>query len=132
MSDRPPSYVSTDDPPPPLDPVPRAVPDFPSTYQVGRSPDVRFVGVGDVKSHLVLLGAFRRLRDEVEAGKGGPQAEGGVPLEPKARWAVFVQVAVYRFELLVRALEKSATELGTLTLPLDVALVLHSYLLNPL
>ncbi|KPV73509.1 uncharacterized protein RHOBADRAFT_54728 [Rhodotorula graminis WP1] len=134
-SDRPPSYRSTDDPPSPppaadSDAVPPPFTEFPSLYQVGRYRVKPWVEVDDIKAHLVLLGAFRKLRDDVEATK--PRAEWPPNLEPKALWAVFVQVAVYRFEVVVHALETSARALGAVTLPVDVALVLHAYLLNPL
>ncbi|GAA5842086.1 hypothetical protein JCM9279_002783 [Rhodotorula babjevae] len=132
-SDRPPSYRSNDGPSPPpaaADSAPPPFTDFPALYQVGRYRVDPWVTVDEVKAHLVLLGAFRQLRDDVEATK--PRPDWPSSLEPKALWAIFVQVAVYRFEVLVHALETSASELGSMTLPVDVALVLHAYLLNPL
>ena len=132
-SDRPPSYRSTDgppSPPPAADSSPPPFTDFPALYQVGRYRVDPWVNVGDLQAHLVLLAAFRKLRDDIEATK--PRPDWPSSLEPKALWAIFVQVAVYRFEVLVYALETSSTGLGSMPVPLDVALVLHAYLLNPL
>ncbi|GAA5910114.1 hypothetical protein JCM8208_000960 [Rhodotorula glutinis] len=115
-SDRPPSYRSSDSTPT-ADSAPPPFTDFPSLYQVGRYRVEPWVTVDDVKDHLVLLGAFRKLRNDVEATK--PRADWPPSLEPKALWAIFVQVAVYRFEVVVHALEISARELGSVTLPVD-------------
>ncbi|BGP42345.1 hypothetical protein JCM10450v2_006438 [Rhodotorula kratochvilovae] len=130
-SDRPPSYTSTGDPspPPPADPPPPFTA-FPKTYRVGVYNINPFVKPSNLKDHLRLLGAFRRLRETVE-GEAGAAHGIAAHLEPKARWAVFVQVAVYRFELLARACEGPAA-VEPFLLPLDVALVLHAYLLNPM
>ncbi|KAG8914135.1 hypothetical protein FRC01_004202, partial [Tulasnella sp. 417] len=49
----------------------------------------------DLQAHLVLLGAFHRLREEVKTVKGTAT---DIPMQPDERYAVFLQRAVYRFE----------------------------------
>ncbi|GAA6053304.1 hypothetical protein JCM3770_006675 [Rhodotorula araucariae] len=128
-SDRPPSYTTTGDPspPPPVEPPPPFTA-FPKTYRIGVYNVEPLVDMGNLKQHLSLLGAFFKLRERVE---GMDQSGCAAHLEPKARWAVFVQVAVYRFELIVAAYEGTAAVEPPL-LPLDVALILHAYMLNPM
>jgi hypothetical protein len=99
--------------------------DFPSSYRVGRR-DASLVPLEQVKSHLILLGAFHKLRTTVEAQTTGWAGE----LEPKARWSVFVAVAVKRLEAYLEASEKVMLE-TVYDIPLDVALCLHAYQLNP-
>ncbi|GAA6022799.1 hypothetical protein JCM10207_000423 [Rhodosporidiobolus poonsookiae] len=104
---------------------PPAMTDFPSTYRVG-SQQVLLVQVKQVKAHLKLLAAFHQLRQEVEAVRSPWTAH----LEPKARWALFLHVAVQRLELYLDAcIGENHVEWPTP--PLDACLVLHSYLLNP-
>ncbi|KAG8892982.1 hypothetical protein FRC01_013839, partial [Tulasnella sp. 417] len=92
----------------------------------------------ELQAHLVLLGAFHRLREEVRTFKG----KADIPMEPDERWAVFLQRAVYRFEQwAVRMIGGEGQEevLGEgpkmLTPnevpPLDVLMVWHTYMLNP-
>ncbi|KAG8899160.1 hypothetical protein FRC00_001839 [Tulasnella sp. 408] len=47
-----------------------------------------------LQAHLVFLGAFHRLREEVRTFKG----KADMSMEPDARWAVYLQRAVYRFK----------------------------------
>ncbi|KAG8933502.1 hypothetical protein FRC01_008782, partial [Tulasnella sp. 417] len=94
----------------------------------------------DLEAHLVLLGAFHRLREEVRTLKG----KADIPMEPDKRYAVFLQRAVYRFEQwAVRMIggegqEAEALDEGTPKVlapdevpPLDVMMVWHTYMLNP-
>ncbi|KAG8971556.1 hypothetical protein FRC05_010966 [Tulasnella sp. 425] len=92
----------------------------------------------DLQAHLVLLGAFHRLREEVRTFKGNSD----VSMEPDERWAVFLQRAVYRFEQwAVRMIGGEGQEEvlgeGPKVLapnevpPLDVTMVWHTYMLNP-
>jgi hypothetical protein len=118
-SSSPPAYSadpSPDRPPPFVD--------FPSSYRIGKQ-DASLVPLSAIKSHLKLLGSFHKLRTTVEAETTGWAGN----LEPKARWSVFVCVAVNRFEKYLDVLATSS-EVGSV-IPLDVALVLHSYQLNP-
>ncbi|KAG8968920.1 hypothetical protein FRC05_001288 [Tulasnella sp. 425] len=92
----------------------------------------------NLQAHLVLLGAFHRLREEVRTFKG----KADIPMEPDERWAVFLQRAVYRFEQwAVRMIggegQEEALGEGPKVLtpdevpPLDVVMVWHTYMLNP-
>lgn len=127
LSDRPPSYrtVAEDAAPPP------PFVEFPTKYMVGTNNlgnEAAFVTADELVLHLRLLGAFRKLRETVEAGGTGSIAD---HLEPKARWAVFVHVAVWRFECYLSLYETGA--LADLVVPpVDVALVWHTYMLNPM
>ncbi|GAA6028929.1 hypothetical protein JCM8097_001510 [Rhodosporidiobolus ruineniae] len=117
-SNSPPSYLSSNSPPPPFSA-------FPDQYRVGRY-DVSLVSVGEIKAHLKVLGAFHRLRQAVESKTDGWAAH----LDPKARWGVFVQIAVYRFALYIEAVKPHSIS-SPMVPPLDVAMVLHTYQLNP-
>ncbi|KIO16618.1 hypothetical protein M407DRAFT_85818 [Tulasnella calospora MUT 4182] len=92
----------------------------------------------ELQAHLVLLGAFHRLREEVRTFKG----KADIPMEPAERWAVFLQRAVYRFEQwTVRMIGGEGQEevLGegpkllapNEVPPLEVVMVWHTYMLNP-
>ncbi|KAG8914659.1 hypothetical protein FRC00_011745, partial [Tulasnella sp. 408] len=94
----------------------------------------------DLEAHLVLLGAFHRLREEVRTFKG----KADIPMEPDERYAVFLQRAVYRFEQwavrMIGGEGQEEIELGEGTPrvlapnevpPLDVVMVWHTYMLNP-
>lgn len=114
-------------PPPPFS--------FPTSYPVGghnhKDPQgTLFLTRSDVLAHLRLLGAFDRLRKAVEAGTSGLAQK----LDARPRWSFFVEVSVYRLELYLRALMATAHdgEMETLLPPLDVCLVLHAYICNPL
>ncbi|GAA5894085.1 hypothetical protein JCM6882_007980 [Rhodosporidiobolus microsporus] len=121
LSDRPPTYVSSESPPPPFTA-------FPDQYTVGGKQTL-FLHTGQLKKHLKLLGAFHLLRQRIEGLEGGWCGH----LDKKTRWAVFVNVAVYRLELFLDKVLKSSKPAGRapVTPPLDVALALHSYMLNP-
>ncbi|KAG8910820.1 hypothetical protein FRC01_006112, partial [Tulasnella sp. 417] len=92
----------------------------------------------ELQAHLVLLGAFHHLREEVRTFKG----KADIPMEPDERWAVFLQRSVYRFEQwAVRMIGGEGQEEvlgeGPKVLapnevpPLDVLMVWHTYMLNP-
>ncbi|KAG9048661.1 hypothetical protein FS837_012289 [Tulasnella sp. UAMH 9824] len=94
----------------------------------------------ELQAHLVLLGAFHRLREEVRNLTG---IKADIPMEPDERYAVFLQRAVYRFEQwAVRMIgtgddgedEASGQPRGLApneVPPLDVIMVWHTYMLNP-
>ncbi|KAG8971606.1 hypothetical protein FRC05_010952 [Tulasnella sp. 425] len=96
----------------------------------------------DLQSHLTLLGAFHRLREEVRTIN---HVKADIPMKPDDRYAVFLQRAVYRFEQwAVRMMGPGEEgEDGTPTSdqpgrlgetevpPLDVIMVWHTYMLNP-
>uniref|UniRef100_A0A0K3CG13 Uncharacterized protein n=1 Tax=Rhodotorula toruloides TaxID=5286 RepID=A0A0K3CG13_RHOTO len=120
-SNPPPSYTSDG-----ASSAPPAFTDFPDSYTVNKQSGILFVDDGDLQAHLKLLAAFHALRQRVEAGCKGVAAE----LEPKARWTVFLYVAVWRTELWLkqRTREPDASPYP----PLDVLLIWHSARLNPL
>lgn len=96
----------------------------------------------DLQAHLVLLGAFHRLREEVRTVKG---AVTDISMQPDERYAVFLQRAVYRFEQwAIRMVGGEGHEEEEDTVPgitrplaasevppLDVTMVWHTYMLNP-
>ncbi|GAA6028926.1 hypothetical protein JCM8097_001509 [Rhodosporidiobolus ruineniae] len=122
-SDYPPSYITHDPSDSPAPPPPFV--NFPDDYPIRGQP-VQLLTAGPVKAHLKLLGAFRRLRLAAETIKNPQLAH----LDERARWAVFIAVAVHRFEVYLDALSQH-TGLQERVLPLDIALVLHSYQLSP-
>lgn len=115
----PPTYSPEEAPPPSFN-------DFPGRYTVNNNLANPFVSVATLKQHLRLLGAFRALKERVQNARVGITAH----LQQEARWGVFVAIALHRFEIwLERVIPVHAkrTELP----PLDVALILHAYALNP-
>ncbi|KAG8927127.1 hypothetical protein FRC01_007980 [Tulasnella sp. 417] len=92
----------------------------------------------ELQAHLVLLGAFYRLREEVRTFKG----KADIAMEPDDRWAVYLQRAVYRFEQWAARMiggegQEEVLGEGPKVLapnevpPLDVLMVWHTYMLNP-
>lgn len=124
-----PDYVAEeDDAPPPAF-------DFPTSYSVGHHPNressgTLFIIRSDVQAHVRLLAAFERLRQKVEAGCAGIAAD----LDPKSRWSLFVNVAVHRLEMFLRIMSMMSNEghMEQVLPPLDVAMALHAYMLQPL
>lgn len=99
---------------------------FPTSFTIAGMQVSALVQTSDLKLHLCLLGAFHDLRKRVESGSEGITSE----LEPAARWSVFISIAVYRFEQYLASCVQDSG--NTLEMPpLDVALVWHSYALNP-
>jgi hypothetical protein len=132
---------SSSDPPPPYSPTtsssatsaaltPPVV--FPDKFVVDpRFDPVLLVDPPSVVSHLRLLSAFDALHRTVESSSSPMWVPKGVELDSDRRWALFVQLAVGRFETTVNKLRVWPKGLEAPLLPLDVALVLHTYLLNP-
>ncbi|KAG8933520.1 hypothetical protein FRC01_008603 [Tulasnella sp. 417] len=156
----PPSYPQVDTPS--LDGVPDALPGYghgdsstpsqrvfmpsagvddklPNHFKISNQYVKAQVMPSDLEAHLVLLGAFHRLREEVRTFKG----KADIPMEPDERYAVFLQRAVYRFEQwAVRMIggegqEEEALDEGTPKVlvpdevpPLDVTMIWHTYMLN--
>ncbi|KAG9016323.1 hypothetical protein FRB90_003287 [Tulasnella sp. 427] len=111
---------------------------LPNHFKINNNYAKAQVMPSDLQAHLVLLGAFHRLREGIRTFKGNAD----VPMQPDERWAVFLQRAVYRFEQwAVRMIGGEGQEevLGegpkVLTPneipPLDVLMVWHTYMLNP-
>ncbi|BGP57272.1 hypothetical protein JCM8202_002849 [Rhodotorula sphaerocarpa] len=121
-----PSAHHEDAPPPPFT--------FPASYPVGQhgedhTGNVLFIARSDVQAHVRLLAAFDKLRQAVEAHTEGVTAG----LDPASRWAVFIEIAIYRFELFLRAQSAMGADgdADHVLPPLDVAMVLHTYMTNP-
>ena len=130
-----PTEASYDAPPDARSEAPPPPFSFPPTYPVGQhnhkdSQGTLFLTRSDVLAHLRLLGAFDRLRKTVERTDEGIAKD----LDAPSRWSLFVEVAVYRLEIYLRALMATVHdgESEKVLPPLDVCLVLHSYLVNPL
>jgi hypothetical protein len=85
----------------------------------------------DLQAHLVLLGAFRRLREEVLTRKGATD----YAYDPNDRWTVFLFKAVHRFQCWAErvVVDPDQTQRGVLRAqdcpPLDVVLVWLVYML---
>ncbi|KAG8954773.1 hypothetical protein FRC00_005767, partial [Tulasnella sp. 408] len=111
---------------------------LPNHFKINNQYVTAQVTPSELQAHLVLLGAFHRLREEVRTFKG----KADIPMEPDERWAVFLQRSVYRFEQwAVRMIGGEGQEEllgeGPRVLapnevpPLDVLMVWHTYMLNP-
>ena len=102
---------------------------FPTSFRINNRHTPALVSLDDLKHHLRLLGAFHDLRTQVQAGSDGITSA----LDPAARWSVFIAIAVYRFEKYITACVEPLGAAGRRPElpPLDVALVWHSYALNP-
>ncbi|GAA5898176.1 uncharacterized protein JCM6883_000947 [Sporobolomyces salmoneus] len=117
-----PSYRTVD---PTSASTPTSSSNLPHSHRVGTVSDVQFVAPEQLHRHLRLLAAFYSLRQKVEATEYL-----GIS-DPRAKWTVFAHVANYRYELYINELVASGS--GTVTLPpLDVAMILHTHLLNPI
>lgn len=111
------------------------------------------VSVESLKAHLGLLAAFKRLRQRVESCPDENLPDIAQFLDGPQRWAWFIGLAVERCALIVshaviRGTEVPAprfqrwlkyskrTELATWVVedipPLDVLMIWHTYLLNPM
>lgn len=126
---------------PPFVHIPRINDKLQSTYRIGTQHTPPLVEASDLHAHLVLLGAFHRLREEVRTQKGNANSD-----TPDQLWAVFLERAVHRFELWVtKMIDVLAEEEASAGQPppsdgfldpdrippLDVIMVWHTYLLNP-
>ncbi|GAA5823896.1 hypothetical protein JCM11251_003338 [Rhodosporidiobolus azoricus] len=131
-SERPPSYHEVDPTPsssaspPPFSPSGLA--SSPSLGSPAESQPA-FVSVEHLKQHLLLLAAFKHLRDRVEADQDVPDTL--KTLKPEQRWAVFVAMAVWRWELYVTQIAGRDDRKHFFVPPLDVILVWHTFQLNP-
>ncbi|KAH9832611.1 uncharacterized protein C8Q71DRAFT_879588, partial [Rhodofomes roseus] len=87
-----------------------------------------------LKAHLGLLGAFKELRQRVESCSDDYLPQIAQFLDGPQRWAWFVGLAVERFHRWVKHVKH--TELATWVMeevpPLDVLMIWHAYMLNPI
>ncbi|EJD48254.1 hypothetical protein AURDEDRAFT_162726 [Auricularia subglabra TFB-10046 SS5] len=101
---------------------------LPDHFTVGQQQTWPLVGTGELLDHLVLLGAFSNMKMAVVTMNEAGLCE--LPLDKDEAWTVFLCRAVYRFE---RWVMSSSTPLANGALPpLDVLMVWHSYMLNPM
>ncbi|KZV87185.1 hypothetical protein EXIGLDRAFT_680177 [Exidia glandulosa HHB12029] len=107
---------------PPLNHDPNA--SLPDTFPVGGRQTRPVISVQELLAHLRILRAFSALRDSVEKAT---QIESYV--DATAAWTIFLSRAVYRFEKWIATL--AVYPEGALP-PLDVLMVWHSFLLNPM
>ncbi|GAA5856560.1 hypothetical protein JCM8547_005863 [Rhodosporidiobolus lusitaniae] len=136
--DAPPGYTSTKALPilPSAPAVPAPSPVFPSTYPIHPSlPPTLLLTPSSLSSHLLLLSSFHALRLAVSALPSHSGLGAGKELGGDEKWGLFVTTAVWRFEKFLEMLRGKGEghvkeELGGV-MPLDCALVLHTYLLNP-
>ncbi|CAL1714287.1 unnamed protein product [Somion occarium] len=134
----PPAYIATadagnsqsDSPPPSYS--------APKSYKIGShtlgSP---LVDVDQLKAHLALLHAFKLLRTDIQSKSAEELKLPRVVnlLDENKRWAWFVGLAVERFQRWVKTV-KYTSEISEWIEqelpPLDVLMVWHAYLLNPI
>ncbi|EPT03014.1 hypothetical protein FOMPIDRAFT_1159610 [Fomitopsis schrenkii] len=92
------------------------------------------VGVESIKAHLRLLATFKRLRQRVESSPSESLPDVAQFLDGPQRWAWFVGLAVERFQRWLKHVKW--TEFATWVVndipPLDVLMMWHSYMLNPI
>ncbi|KAG8785422.1 hypothetical protein FRC16_001948, partial [Serendipita sp. 398] len=111
--------------PPPYSEYPT---ELPTHFPIASFKPAPLVSVTELLAHLRLLGAFHKLKQDVQS-----QAEGIATTNKELGWVVFVNRAVYRFfEWTAATWNKSSPALGEMYIPpLDVIMVWHTYLLNP-
>ncbi|KAG8865591.1 hypothetical protein FRC20_009674 [Serendipita sp. 405] len=102
--------------------------ELPTQFSVGAYQSAPIVNVTELQAHLRLLGAFHKLKEDVQA-----QDTGIAATDKDLGWVVFVNRAVYRFFCWTAATwNKPSPDLReTYIPPLDVIMVWHTYLLNP-
>ncbi|KAH7101530.1 hypothetical protein BKA62DRAFT_703261 [Auriculariales sp. MPI-PUGE-AT-0066] len=100
---------------------------LPETFPVGSKKTRPVVSVDEVNAHLVLLGAFSRLKSRVGLANDTHNESSPIRLEEQDAWTVFLCRAVHRFQLWISNVHELPQE-GYIP-PLDVLMVWHSYLL---
>ncbi|KAG9012482.1 hypothetical protein FRB94_005799 [Tulasnella sp. JGI-2019a] len=114
--------------------------DLPPTFRINKSHVSPLVQPSDLQAHLILLGTFHRLREQVRTQKGPRDFE----LTPEETWAVFLERAVHRFQCWASRMIRNDGD-GDITLdvpaarsltadecpPIDVLMVWHTYMLSP-
>ncbi|OJA13367.1 hypothetical protein AZE42_11463 [Rhizopogon vesiculosus] len=108
-------------------PVPPQYDALPEKFTIGRNNTHHLVRPDQLKVHLQLLAAFDYLKQRVVASES---LIAGLEADSEKRWVCFVNLAVERFEKWCLSIKSSDTVEQCLP-PIDVAMVWHSYLLNP-
>jgi hypothetical protein len=98
---------------------------LPPTFPVGKQNTVPVVNVEDLKAHLTVLGAFSKLKENVH------HMTGGLNIDKDRAWVVYINRAVHRFNTFMGTEWPNGFQGWTeeTTPPLDVLMVLHSYML---
>ncbi|KIJ63482.1 hypothetical protein HYDPIDRAFT_168332 [Hydnomerulius pinastri MD-312] len=129
MSENPPSYSVHSPIPLAGDSPPQY--SIPETFTVGSQRVRLLVRPQDLKGHLTILHAFRSLRQIVEQGDIPDLPEHARTMDPERRWGWFIHLAVERFDRWCSTMRE--TDGVQLNLPpVDVVMVWHAYLLNPM
>ncbi|KAG8746355.1 hypothetical protein FRC10_005344 [Ceratobasidium sp. 414] len=113
-------------------------PALPTTFKIGKSYTPPLITPSLVRKHLFVLGAFQTLRRNVEAASYADSGLNPIPT-PDVKWGIYLLRANYRFglwlEKVMKKPEREHGEIGELTdgeiPPIDVLVLLHAYLLNP-
>uniref|UniRef100_A0A8H8CLD4 Uncharacterized protein n=1 Tax=Psilocybe cubensis TaxID=181762 RepID=A0A8H8CLD4_PSICU len=107
-------------------------------YVIGNTPLTDpLVKLSHVKGHLVLLRSFSELKAKVEGfdfGRLWVPRHQDEDKERKWKWTFFVGLAVERFDVWCRSIteEDCMRSLYSIIPPVDVVMVWHTYMLNPL
>ncbi|KAF8739692.1 EXSHypothetical protein, partial [Rhizoctonia solani] len=143
MAHHPPGYHESTSPtrtvarePPSYEPDP-ALP-LPTTFKVGKSYTPPLISVSSVRNHLSVLECFATLKRNVENAQPILTSE-PLELDPEIKWAIYLVRANHRFgrwiDNVVNRIERQRGEVVELTNeeipPIDVLLLWHAYLLNP-
>lgn len=102
--------------------------ELPNDFPIGRQKTQPLVNLTELQAHLRLLGAFHKLKEDVQAQEDGIAAR-----NKDQAWVVFVNRAAHRFYTWASSTwPTSVPGLNeTMMPPLDIIMVWHSYLLNP-
>ncbi|KAG8705183.1 hypothetical protein FRC08_001785 [Ceratobasidium sp. 394] len=105
-------------------------------YNIGKLSTLPLVTIAEVKARLLLLGAFEQLRRKCEEADLVDVQKKLPPLRREAKWPLFLERARERFDLWVAKVMDGRPERTCLwheeIPPLDVVLMWHAYLLNPI
>jgi hypothetical protein len=132
-SDDPPRWAPASDPPAfDADIVPGYDTTTPSKlYTIGKLSTLPLVTISEVTAHLLLLGAFERLKTTCEEAEVADVQKKLPPLRREAKWPLFLERARERFDLwvakVVNARSGRTSLLSEEIPPLDVLLIWHAY-----
>ncbi|KAI9461336.1 hypothetical protein HD554DRAFT_2028306 [Boletus coccyginus] len=106
---------------------------LPDTFDIGHRSVGLLIHPHQLRGHLSMLHAFHNLRVIVESDDVTQFPVDVCAMDPEKRWSWFVNIAVERFERWCRSLGDWCSANPELALPpIDVLMVWHTYLLNPI
>ena len=116
------------------DELPPHYADFPAdpvTFSIGSQETAPLVNLTEVQSHLRLLAAFDKLKDDVQKAHASMERLESEPvLDSDAAWVVFINKAAYRFDKFMSGKWEEFPRWDEAVIPpLDVVMVWHTYLL---